>query len=553
MPAFARGLTCVASFVISVGGARVVKKRATQDQCADTSASVAECEHYYKEMQERSEGSWPSEGGTCMQASSCVARCQGPSWMANPDSLDSNFGDNVRYKEAFFLPGSLQELKQRLQSGRCFVPVGARHSWGQGVAPAGDSCEPVALEKMRGFSIDTCENTLTVEAGVRFKDVIPALQSRNLSLVNFGAVNVQTVVGAVMTSTHGSGQTPSVANSVIELKVIPASGDSVKVLTPGHDEEAKGWLNALGGLGFVVELKLALVPAFNFSMEYVFKSTHQELQALFQEQIGQAGTTPLDYSWAIYASESANTFEKRIKVDEPATGPIHPTTPIVDPILKVFSQSYFFQWFKGYPLCRSIIGIQQAFGLLPRQVHVATQALPGTAHEAHKHVELELFLQPEDLAQFLDVFQGKLRDCKQCEYFHVYPMVFRLIMPDSSKIWMSPFKDGPRISVSLFTYLELHNRDPAEALEPFTMFCDRVLHELLCNLNMSVTYHRGKYMHPEWIGAAELEEAYTEDWQHFKALRSQEDPASNVGSNYLETYSARMGAKYRACPTRVWG
>mmetsp|Transcript_167141 Transcript_167141/g.536837 ORF Transcript_167141/g.536837 Transcript_167141/m.536837 type:complete len:103 (-) Transcript_167141:970-1278(-) len=69
------------------------------------------------------------------------------------------------------------------------------------------------MANLQTFTIDTCGNILTVQAGVRFKDVLPELQSRGLGLKNYPAIVEQTLVGAIMTSTLGSGQDPSRTSS----------------------------------------------------------------------------------------------------------------------------------------------------------------------------------------------------------------------------------------------------------------------------------------------------------------------------------------------------
>jgi len=476
---------------------------------------------------------------------------------SKPESF-RNFGQNIKYAKAAFAPSSVTELEEHLAASMhdkhaCFMPVGAMHSWGQVVAPERD-CERVSLEKLKSFVIDSCRRTLTVEAGVRFKEVLPILQSKRLALSNYGAIMEQTFVGAVMTSTHGSGQTPSLANMVSELKVLPASGRGPKVLKPGRDAEAAGWLNALGGLGFVVKLQFDLVDDYNLDVTQRRDLSRDELGDLMLHQVSRAGQAgSKSFSWIIYSSEKTNVFERRVKIDAPASHRDFPITPIVDPLLQLFSQSYTPQKLLGYPLAKFFFHLTRtlsSIGVLAPGVYQGTSFLPNTHHDENPHVEMELFIPPEDLSTLLQVFDDKLRDCKECSYFHVYYLIIRSIMPDQTPIWMSPFqKSGPRISVSFLTYLKLDGTSvPEEKLSPFTMFCGHVLTELVCNLNMRVRYHRGKYIAPAWVGALELEEDFKDSWKKYLMLQNAEDPGRRVHSQYLQLYGERMASKYRACP-----
>jgi len=389
---------------------------------------------------------------------------------------------------------------------------------------------------------------------VRFKEVLPTLQSKGLALSNYGAIMEQTFVGAVMTSTHGSGQTPSLANMVSELKVLPASGRGPKVLKPGRDVEAAGWLNALGGLGFVVKMQFDLVDDYNLDVTQSRDLSREEIGGLMLHQVARAGQAgSKSFSWIIYSSEKSNVFERRVKIDAPATARDLPFAPIFDPLLQLFSQSYTPQKFLGYPLANfvhQLLRTPSPIGFWAPGVHDGTSYLPNTHHDENPHVEMELLIPPEDLSTLLQVFDDKLRDCKECGYFHVYFLVIRSIMLDEKPIWMSPFqKSGPRISVSFFTYLKLDGTSmPEEKLSPFTKFCGHVLTELVCNLNMRVRYHRGKYIAPAWVGALELEEDFKDSWKKYLMLQAAEDPRRRVHSQYLQLYGERMASKYRACP-----
>ena len=73
-----------------------------------------------------------------------------------------------------------------------------------------------------------------VECGITIADVNAALDGLGLALINMGAHTAQTVVGALSTSTHGSGISLGSAASFVRSMVLVASGGKIYRIEPAN-------------------------------------------------------------------------------------------------------------------------------------------------------------------------------------------------------------------------------------------------------------------------------------------------------------------------------
>lgn len=105
---------------------------------------------------------------------------------------------------------------------------------------------------------------VTVEAGIRLRDLSAALAARGLALPNLGSINEQALAGALATGTHGSSLRHGLlSDDVVALRLTRGDGHTISVARSdeGHDL-FRAALLSLGALGIVVEVTLRVVPAF---------------------------------------------------------------------------------------------------------------------------------------------------------------------------------------------------------------------------------------------------------------------------------------------------
>jgi FAD/FMN-containing dehydrogenase len=118
--------------------------------------------------------------------------------------------------------------------------------------------------------IDTEAAQVRVKAGTPISAMGETLWDAGLTLKNQGAIDVQTIAGAISTSTHGSGlQLTALSGAVIGAELVTASGEIERI---GPDDPRLPALRAsMGMLGVLVSVDLQLEPAFKLKESLTFR------------------------------------------------------------------------------------------------------------------------------------------------------------------------------------------------------------------------------------------------------------------------------------------
>ena len=118
--------------------------------------------------------------------------------------VETNWAGNLTYRAAELRkPESLGELADVITASPRVRALGSRHSF----SPIADTEGTlVSLAQMpREIEIDTGAATARVSAGLRYGDLVPALDAAGFALANLASLPHISVAGAVQTGTHGSG------------------------------------------------------------------------------------------------------------------------------------------------------------------------------------------------------------------------------------------------------------------------------------------------------------------------------------------------------------
>ena len=177
--------------------------------------------------------------------------------MAEPDR---NWAGNIAYSAArIHAPRTLAELQEIVRRTVRIRALGSRHSFNR---LADTDAELVSMHRLdRVLAIDTAARTVTVEGGIGYGALAPALEAAGFALHNLASLPHISVAGAAATATHGSGiGNGNLATAVTALTLVTASGDLL-ALRRG-DAQFDGAVVNLGALGIVAELTLALEPSF---------------------------------------------------------------------------------------------------------------------------------------------------------------------------------------------------------------------------------------------------------------------------------------------------
>lgn len=171
-----------------------------------------------------------------------------------------NWARNVRFTPRHRVePRSVENLIQVVRGATKLRAVGAGHSWSPAIV-TDDTL--VSLDQMRGvIALDRAAMTVSVQGGMRLRDLNRHLDQHGLALANLGSIDSQSVAGVIATGTHGTGRDfGCISTQVARLALIDGTGREV-TLSRGEPDFA-GAVVALGALGIVHEVTFDVVPAF---------------------------------------------------------------------------------------------------------------------------------------------------------------------------------------------------------------------------------------------------------------------------------------------------
>ena len=171
-----------------------------------------------------------------------------------------NFGGNVRFSpRRRVAPRTIDELTAVIRESKRIRAVGAAHSWSPAIV-TDDTL--VSLDRMREVvSLDLAASQITVQAGMRLRDLNAHLDQHGLALANLGSIDSQGVAGVIATGTHGSGVGfRCLSAQVARLDLVDGTGRAI-TLARGEPDFA-GAVVGLGALGVVHAVTFDVVPAF---------------------------------------------------------------------------------------------------------------------------------------------------------------------------------------------------------------------------------------------------------------------------------------------------
>ena len=155
-------------------------------------------------------------------------------------------------------PSSRAELSEAVARGRAVRVAGAGHSFSGGVPTDGML---LSLERLdRVLDVDRASGLVRAEAGIGLHRLVRALHAHGLAFPNLGDIDVQSLAGALVTGTHGTGaRLGNLASGVEAMELVLADGSEARF--DGGDELRAARVS-LGALGVVTAVTLRCVPAF---------------------------------------------------------------------------------------------------------------------------------------------------------------------------------------------------------------------------------------------------------------------------------------------------
>ncbi len=240
----------------------------------------------------------------------------------------TNWAGNIVFSAAELArPTSVAELQRLVAAGDQVRVLGTGHSFNAVADTAGTLVSVQDLPKV--LELDRDAATVRVGAGVRYGELTAFLEQNSFALPNLGSLPHISVAGACATGTHGSGDANQVlAAAVRAQQVVNAAGELIEITA--SDTDFSGSVVALGALGVVTELTLALVPSFRIRQYAYDHLNFADLTEHFDEITGSAYSFSVFSLWRGQSAGQIWLKSKDIRDNgpffsaRPADGPRHP-------------------------------------------------------------------------------------------------------------------------------------------------------------------------------------------------------------------------------------
>ncbi|MEI5906984.1 D-arabinono-1,4-lactone oxidase [Bacillus spongiae] len=201
-----------------------------------------------------------------------------------------NWSESFRFQPEFIhKPTSIEEIVEIVNlassQNRKIRVIGSGHSF----TPLIKTRDILlSLDHLQGvIEVNEDENTAEVWAGTKLSRLGNELHELGYSQENLGDINVQSVSGALLTGTHGTGINHGIlATQIEEVTVVLADGKVTSFSRKLHPDVFPAHALSLGLLGIVVKMKLRITPKQNFkhtSHRAELKATLAELPSLLEK------------------------------------------------------------------------------------------------------------------------------------------------------------------------------------------------------------------------------------------------------------------------------
>jgi xylitol oxidase len=178
---------------------------------------------------------------------------------------EHNWAENYSFAAARILrPETIDEVRRIVAAAPKLRAIGTRHSFNGIADTTGDIIDLGSLEP--GFVVDPHRLTVTLGANTSYGTLATYLQTQGYALHNMGSLPHISVVGAMATGTHGSGdRNGSLATAVCGLELVVADGDLVHLRR--GDDGFDGMVVGLGAFGVVTRVTLDIQPGYQMRQD----------------------------------------------------------------------------------------------------------------------------------------------------------------------------------------------------------------------------------------------------------------------------------------------
>jgi alditol oxidase len=213
-----------------------------------------------------------------------------------PDRI-KNWAGNITYStDNVINPKTIKDLKENVSRVKKMRTLGTRHCFNS----IADSVDNLVTTKhlLNIVSIDYKKLEVTVEGGIKYGELAPFLEKGGYALHNLASLPHISVGGACATATHGSGVTNgNLATAVLAMDIVNAKGEIVTLTKEKDGEKFNGAVVALGALGPVARLTLAIQPTYQIRQDVYQNMPMNSLGKHFDEIMSAGYSVSLFTDW----------------------------------------------------------------------------------------------------------------------------------------------------------------------------------------------------------------------------------------------------------------
>jgi xylitol oxidase len=209
----------------------------------------------------------------------------------------TNWAGNLTYAtQQLFQPATIPEMQELIQKSKKLRAFGTRHSFNS-IADS-DSALVSTSAFNRVLELNRKNNTVTVEAGIKYGELCGYLHGNGYALHNLASLPHISVAGACATATHGSGiKNGNLGIAVTAIEFINGKGDLVKLSREKNGDQFCGTVVNLGALGIVTKMTLAIQQAFTMKQEVFQDMPVTELEKNFETIMSSGYSVSLFTNW----------------------------------------------------------------------------------------------------------------------------------------------------------------------------------------------------------------------------------------------------------------
>jgi len=388
-----------------------------------------------------------------------------------------NFGRNQVLKpSAFYTPADEQEILQILDRhrGQRIRAVGRLHSWSDAVLSDDVLLD---LRRLNAVQLHSEGDQLVAEvgAGCQIKRLLKELNRHDATLQSLGLITEQTIAGAISTGTHGSGR-HSMSHYVegVRLARYDASTGKVVIDELSAGEPLQAARCSLGSLGIILSVRIRCREQYNVKEHFTeTRRLSHVLDAEASFPLQQFYLIPWRWSYFIQHRREDDQPRSRLArlyriywlgVMDYA---LHLQILLMERVLRSRRSIRF-----------SFRHIVPAFLIRNWKVTDRSSSMLVMKHEAFRHIEIELFVPRDQLADALDFAQETIEvaggrqstlsaDNQQRieevgmqealaglhdQYCHHFPICVRRVLPDDTLISMASGSGQDWYALSFISY-----------------------------------------------------------------------------------------------------